>query len=97
MQEEALRTEKQCAAVAEVFPVLRTLVNALSATGAQEENVKRASAALATCEAHHRTFSKDQINSVATLALTLSTLKDELSSASTGGQPPRLYLRTTAS
>jgi hypothetical protein len=84
LQEEAVRTEKQCGAVAEVFPVLRNLVNAFSATGMHAEHVKKASATLAACEARHGNFTKDQIRQAATLAVTLGTLKDELAGASTG-------------
>lgn len=79
-----MRTEKQCGAVAELFPVLRSLVNAFSATGAHSDHVKRASAVLTACEAHHKSFTQDQINSVAALALTLGTLKDELAGTPTG-------------
>lgn len=84
MQEAALRTEQQCGAVAELFPVLRGLVNAFSATGMHAEHVTRAAAVLTACEAHHRTFTKDQMTETATLALTLEMLKDELAGTSTG-------------
>lgn len=92
MQEEAIRTEKQCGAVAELFPVLRDLVNAFSETGMHAKYVTRATAALSACEAHHHTFSKDQISQATTLALTLGTLQDELAAASTGTASHQLLL-----
>lgn len=92
MQEEAVRTEQQCGAVAALFPVLQNLVNAFSATGMHVEHVKRATATLTACEAHHRIFTKDQVLQTAALACTLGALKDELAGASTG---VHLYLLHT--
>lgn len=80
-----MRIEKQCGAVANVFPVLRGLVEAFAATGMHAEAVQKATSTLAEIEASHKTFTSEQLNVPSTLAVTLGTLKDELKAAATGG------------
>jgi hypothetical protein len=84
LQEEAVCAESQFVAYGEVFTVLRKLVDAFASTGMHSEYVKVATGTLEACETTHRNFSKEHISQLATLALTMGTLKDELSGASAG-------------